>query len=742
METLDITNCDREPIHIPGSVQGHGFVIVVDEFLIITHCSENLNGFIDRAPSSILGESISWIEKFLHTSSTGPFLANIIHAAKTGNGLNAKNPYRVEINGKPFNLIVTKSADFLFLEFEPNISGLHNMRFDLGSSISEILSVSDLNSLYNRIAVKIKEIISFDRVMVYKFHEDGHGQVIAEAKNKDLKPWLGLHFPASDIPKQARELYKVNLTRLIANVFDTPARLLSILDPTRYPLDMTQLGLRAVSPIHIQYLKNMEVASSFSISLLNSDKLWGLVACHNYTPRFIHYENRETAKIIGQVLSSAISFREIQEDEHQKLKLKLKVDELAKQLSRTDSPADALIKQSVTILDAVDATGAVLIYDKQILCLGETPALPFIEDLIKWLETSNVPNVFETDRLPTLFDAAVLEKNKASGLLACRINRELREYILWFRPEYLVTIQWAGNPEKPVSIDKANNPQMSPRSSFDAWSDTRKLTSSPWKPEDMNSAAELRDEITFKINRKASELRELNEKLKIAYDNLDSFSYTISHDLKNPLSSIHGFSEYLLNEDPSPDETKMMLERILLSARKMNSMINDILSYSQAGRASREFSLLNMGKILEEIKQELIIGDPNRDIEIRIEEAPPFFGDETMITQVFSNLIGNAVKYSTESANPVVVVNGQRSMDGVRYEIKDNGIGIPKRDTQKIFDLFSRSEHARNFEGNGVGLAIVKKLVEKHRGKIWVESQQDVGSTFFVLFTNDTVDLH
>ncbi|MNR11561.1 Bacteriophytochrome [compost metagenome] len=187
----------------------------------------------------------------------------------------------------------------------------------VGRSLSEILSDKKIENLLGNVAQQIKKIIGYDRVMVYKFHEDGHGEVVAEAKSDNFESWLGLHYPASDIPKQARELYKINLVRLIADVHTTPSALLTHpINGEAVPLDLTHSTLRAVSPIHIQYLKNMGVASSFSVSILDGDNLWGLIACHNYTPRFINYRERESAKLVGQVLSSAVSFRE-QEEEQQ-----------------------------------------------------------------------------------------------------------------------------------------------------------------------------------------------------------------------------------------------------------------------------------------------------------------------------------------------------------------------------------------------------------------------------------------
>ena len=262
--------------------------------------------------------------------------------------------------------------------------------------------------------------------MVYKFHEDGHGEVVAETKNVELPPWLGLHYPASDIPQQARELYKLNLVRLIANVEAVPSAILTYQEFNEIPLDLTHSTLRAVSPIHIQYLRNMGVASSFSVSLIHQGQLWGLIACHNYTPRYIHYKQREAAKLIGQVLSSALSFRQLEEDQQKSNRLKTTVDDLTRHLLRYNNMEEALFKHEVTLLHAVEAGGAVLAYDNQLHHAGKTPDDSFLDGFIAWLQENMEESIYATDRLPDIYLPALTHKAIASGILVCRLSKTLK----------------------------------------------------------------------------------------------------------------------------------------------------------------------------------------------------------------------------------------------------------------------------------------------------------------------------
>jgi two-component system, chemotaxis family, sensor kinase Cph1 len=735
-ESTNLSTCDREPIHIPGKIQCHGFLIALDEHLGISHCSVNIGSFLPVEATQMLGKPVAVLEDLLKTPGTEMLISQFIKTGMTVKGFAPQNPYPVYLKNQYFNLIISRSAGFFILEFEPEISDLgRDLQQFIGASISEMLADADLGRLLQNTACQIKKIIGYDRVMVYKFHEDGHGEVVAEEKTAELTPLLGLHYPASDIPKQARALYKTNLTRLIANVNDLPAAILSVLDPGLYPLDLTHAGLRAVSPIHIQYLKNMGVDSSFSISLMDKNELWGLIACHNYSPRFINYKEREAAKLIGQVLSSALGFRKNKEDENKKYRFKIKVDELVRQLVRDDILKEALLGHAVTMLDALEAGGAALVYDGDVHTLGVTPPTSFILQLVDWLQNNCEPVLCHSDKLGKLFPEGAAFSEYCSGILSCRINRELREYMIWFRPEVISTIQWAGNPEKVAEPDPANILQISPRKSFEAWSETVRGTSVPWKTEDIESAMHLREEVSFTINRKATELRLLNEKLKLAYDELTTFSYTISHDLRNPLSSINGFAQLLLSEENlSPDDLKFMLERILANTQKMAVMIKEVLEYSQAGSQPITRKPIDVKSILEEIRQELIVGTNHPDLKIDIGQTPPINGDHTMVMQIFSNVIGNAVKYSSKSACSHVTINGEKVMDGVQYVISDNGIGIEQAEISKIFDLFSRLDTASEFEGSGVGLAIVKKLIGKHEGEIRVESEPGKGTSFYLVF--------
>ncbi|RZK73912.1 MAG: GAF domain-containing protein, partial [Pedobacter sp.] len=579
---------------------------------------------------------------------------------------------------------------------------------------------------------EIKKVIEYDRVMIYKFLEDGHGEVVAEVKNDDLEPFFGLHYPASDIPQQARALYKLNFTRIIADVNTSDSAIATF---TNAPLDLTHSALRAVSPIHIQYLKNMGVSSSFSISLIVKGELWGLIACHNYSPKFIDYKAREGAKLIGQILSSGLESRQSEEDLEQEALLKDNVSDLVSSLEKDHNLISALTMHEKTILEVTKASGAAILFEGSIVKVGVTPEEEELTELFSWLKATMKESLFHTSQLSEIFGPARKFAGVGSGIIAAMLSKELGEFIIWFKPEKLKTVNWAGNPDKPVEIKGDGLSVISPRHSFESWAQIVKHTSDKWSQTEISSVIKIREKVVSVINKKANEIRVLNDRLKSAYEELDTFSYTISHDLRTPLTSIKSYTELFLAQNQSLDDRgKKLLDRVVNGADKMGFLINEILKLARVGRSDIDFVKIDMGKMIPDIVTEVVSSLGAQHVKIDMGGFPELQGDSVLLTQVFTNLIGNAVKYSAKSENPIVSVSGELLEDEILYTIKDNGIGIDVNYHDKVFELFKRMENVKDFEGTGVGLAIVKRILEKHNARIWFESELNVGTTFYVAF--------
>ncbi|MBU7576858.1 MAG: GAF domain-containing protein, partial [Flavihumibacter sp.] len=629
-------------------------------------------------------------------------------------------------------LISHQTADHILLEFEPVLNYAYSSEMIMADMLDSMSTSASVIQALEAAAQKVKMISGFHRVMVYMFHEDGHGEVVAEVADQGLDPYLGLHYPASDIPKQARELYKKNLVRLIADVNATDSLLeKKEADDTGASIDLSDSVLRSVSPTHIQYLKNMGVAASFSISIVSQGELWGLIACHHYTARHIDYRQRLHAKMVGQMLSSIVRYQVEEEKQQLHHYWRENTAGLVRQMRQFESIAEGVCTGSLDLLSINGAKGAALIYDGQITLVGQTPDRNFLKDLSEFLQTAPTNQVFQTNHLSSIYPAAGSVTLTASGMLCAPLSSDLKDCILWFKPELEQEIKWAGNPEKAVVLDPDGETRIEPRSSFAIFIQSLKGRSEKWATAELSNAYKLREEILLVIQEKTNQLKRLNDELKKAYEELDSFSYTISHDLKTPLATIYNFAELLLEEDPNLDN-RLLTEKIKRNAERMQLMIKEVFRYTKLGREQISLQPIDMKTLLNQIREDLL--DAYKDIhpEFQIGETPEIYGDSTMISQVFSNLLGNALKYSSKTDKPLVQVTGSAEQDAILYTVVDNGIGMDPRHTGNLFNLFYRLPGASNYEGTGLGLAIVKRIIEKHQGQLWFETEQNKGTRFYI----------
>ncbi|MFB2894483.1 PAS domain S-box protein [Aerosakkonemataceae cyanobacterium BLCC-F50] len=514
---VDLTNCDKEPIHIPGLIQTHGILLVLQEDkLEILQVSTNTFNILGIAPQKILNKKL---KKFLNSQLIKEIKKQL------ASGLATINPLKLSINTPKgelfFDGILHRSDGMLILELEPVTSKEFSNFFSLyhlvQAPIARIQKTFTLHELCQAIVEEVRKLTGFDRVMVYQFDAEEAGTVIAEDKLEGLSPYLGLHYPASDIPRQARHLYGLNLLRLIPDVNYQPVELFPVNNPvTNQPLDLSFSVLRSVSPIHIEYLKNMGVGASMSISLMRNQKLWGLIACHHQSPKYVPYEIRTACELLGKVMTLELASKEDNEKLDYRIKLKSIQSKFVEAISQSESLADALLKEPNNLLDLVGAEGAVVFDNGNFTIIGQTPEFTDIQELINWLTTTINQEIFSTDSLPKLYPASEKFKEVGSGLLALSISQIQKHYILWFRPEVIQTVNWAGNPQKPVEVEQNGDVRLTPRKSFDLWQETVRLKSLPWQQCEIEIALELRSAIVSIVLRKADELAKVNQQLTLA----------------------------------------------------------------------------------------------------------------------------------------------------------------------------------------------------------------------------------
>jgi chemotaxis family two-component system sensor kinase Cph1 len=568
--------------------------------------------------------------------------------------------------------------------------------------------------------------------MLYRFDEENHGDVIAEDKVNEMESYLGLRFPESDIPAPARRLFSANYIRLIPDIYATAVGLYPEINPkTQKPSDLTLSILRSPFSCHLEYLHNMGVESSLTISLIQEDKLWGLIACHHRTPKFVPYELRKACEFLGRVVFNEIAVKEETEDYDYRMKLTAVQSKLVEQMTEEDSFIKGLINYSPNLLDLTSATGAAIFIGDQCTTIGETPKVEDLTFLLQWLKLNNNGEIFQTDSLPRVYSDALNYKNIASGLLAMPISQ--RNYVLWFRPEVIQTVNWGGNPNnafEAVEID--GNVKLSPRKSFELWKETVRLKSLPWQPVEIKAALELRKAITNIILRQADELAQLAHDLELSNSELKKFAYVASHDLQEPLNQVANYVQLLemRYREELDEDAGEFIQFAVDGVSLMQTLIDDVLAYSKVDIQGVEFELTDSETALKRALANLRgrIGETHAII--THDPLPTLVADGTQLMQLFQNLIGNAVKFRSEKT-PQVHIASQRLEDAWLFSVKDNGIGIDSRFFDRIFVIFQRLHTRDEYQGTGMGLAICKKIIECHRGQIWVESELGQGSTFY-----------
>ncbi|MBR8838950.1 MAG: GAF domain-containing protein [Stigonema ocellatum SAG 48.90 = DSM 106950] len=738
-ETIDLTNCDREPIDIPGLIKPHGVLLVLqDPTLEIVQVSSNTQ-LVGRQPEELLGKPLSDLLDAKEINLIQQCLAEDFESI---------NPLNLSIKrlnkSMYFDGIVHRMPPVIIIELEQKKTkgktGFFDFYQQVRGTITRIQKAPTLLEMCQIVVKEVRRITGFDRVMVYRFDQEGAGSVIAEDTNQET-PYLDLHYPPSDIPKQARQLYTLNWLRLIPDANYQPVPLIPENNPlTNQPLDLSQSVLRSVSPIHLEYLKNMGVVASMSISLIHDQKLWGLIACHHSSPKYVPYNIRTICEFIGQVMSVELVNKEASEDSEYKMQLQLLQTQFVEALSQAENLLSGMVQLKSQLLNLVNATGAVICSGDQCILVGETPSEEEVHALLHWVKPHLEQGLFETRSLSKHYPAGESFKAIASGVLALEISRVHHNYILWFRPEVLQTVNWGGNPNKPVEVFSDGSLRMSPRKSFELWQETVQGSALPWKPCEIQAVAELRSLIVGVVLRQADKLASMNFELQRSNEELDSFAYVASHDLKEPLRGIHNYANFLMEDygEVLNEDGIGKLQTLVRLTQRMEDLINSLLHFSRLGRAELMRQPVNLDELVQQVIMTLTIARPHSEVEFRIPQPLPMVQcDRAQVNELFSNLISNAIKYNDKAHKWVeigfVAGNGKNFyLHPPTFYVRDNGIGIAQEYLERIFQIFRRLHGRDEFGGGtGAGLTIARKIAERHGGRIWVESTPTEGSTFY-----------
>jgi two-component system, chemotaxis family, sensor kinase Cph1 len=751
---VTITNCDTEPVHTPGCIQGHGALLVLRPLdLTILQASENTAALLGQAPEALLGQPVQTVLGLDGAARIRQFLTSELLECNplyvfTRPGESGAAPLDVTLHTIDGVAIVELEATARTTGQQPEPDYFAIVKH----SVARLQKAQTLQALGEVATQEIRALTGLDRVMVYKFHDDGHGEVVAESRRADLSSWLGMHYPAEDIPEPAREIFRQVWIRPVREVGSPLAEIVPLAHPeTGKSLTMTYCVLRGPSVMYTEYLQNMGVTAGLTLSIRRGDKLWGLIAAHHYGgPAAVPYFTRAVCELVAQNVSLLHESAEGREHFAYRVQLQNAHQQLVAQAAH-EGDLSAMVDGPSTLLDAMDADGAALFYADRWWRVGSTPADRELDALVQWLALrpelfATTQAVFATDALASVYPGGPALSGEASGLLAIALSRGRQSLVLWFRRETIRTVNWGGNPDDKPTKGGPNGPRLTPRRSFELFAQSVRGRSRPWKAVEIEMAARLRMLVMELIVSRAQQLAELNVDLSRSNEELDAFAYVASHDLKEPLRGIHKYA-YQLSEDAglANVQSRRRLDGLMRLTLRMDSLLDSLLHFSRVGRVSLEIENVDLNELVAEALEMVYARRSEKRTEIVIERRLPHAQcDRVRVREVFVNLLSNALKYNDKPVMRIeigwyapreAVANADWPAGATLrpiYYVKDNGLGIQPRHVDQVFKMFKRLHGREEFGGGtGAGLTIVKKLVERHGGTVWLDSEPGVGSTFY-----------
>lgn len=707
---VTLANCDSEPIHIPGAIQPLGALLAFDSDGILQFASEN-------APT-VLGAPLT-LGQCCPAGTLPPSLAHCL-SAWLDDPEPIFDPLTLSLNGAMFDVIGHRNSNGLtIVELELRVSTDADMADParIYRSIERVRRQRDIAGLLECAVREVRRATGFDRVMAYRFHPDDSGEIVAEERHESLEDWVGRRYPAGDIPAQARRLYTVNTLRQIADARYAPVRVRGAPSASATPLDMSFSALRSVSPIHLEYMANMGVQASMSLSLVIEGKLWGMIACHHHAPRPIPYPARLACEAMAQVLSAAVANIEGAERAAQARRNAALVSEITERVSASENLHLALSGGPDTPASLIPNDAALCLWGNSVTVFGGIAPRGELAGILCALDQSG-QRVVHTDNIARDYPELQTDLVPYAGLLACKFDPMNNGWLIWLRKEQVETLVWGGKPEKQYAVG-SQGPRLTPRGSFEAWREVVRNTCTSWLPGELEAADNLRDELSHIATSRAADVDRARTALLAM----------LGHDLRDPLQSI-SMAATLLSKT---DSGARMGERIRYSSGRMQRLISQVLDLSrlQGGMGlGIEKGLCNLSDLVNGLIEEKRQAYPGLRIEPDVQPGLALMADTDRIAQVVTNLMSNARQHG--APRQPILVRARQDGDHIELQVTNHGAPIAPEVLAHLFSPFKPESlgHSRNRNGLGLGLYIAEQVVRGHDGEISVQCRDGL-----VIFT-------